>query len=113
NPAVLQYVADRRPDAGLAPSGGMPRYRLQQWLNFITTELHKAVFIPLLSPKSNDGARAFARELAETRLAYLDAHLQCNGQLLDRFSVADAYLATVLNWARFTGLGLGAWPAVE
>ena len=112
NPAVLQYVADRKPEAGLAPPGGMARYRLQQWLNFITSELHKAVFIPLLSPKSNDGAKAFARELAAARLACLDAQLDGREHLLDRFTVADAYLVTVLNWARFTGVDLGAWTAV-
>ena len=58
NPAVLQYVADQHPESGLAPSSGMPRYRLQQWLNFITSELHKVVFIPLLDPRSGDGAKA-------------------------------------------------------
>ena len=75
NPAVLQYVADRYPESHLAPSGGMPRYRLQQWLNFITSELHKVVFIPLLDPRSGDGAKAFARDKATERLAFLNAQL--------------------------------------
>src|ERR1041385_9464883 len=51
NPAVLQYVADRFPAVGLAPQGGVARHRLQQWLNFTTSELHKVVFVPLLDPK--------------------------------------------------------------
>ena len=64
NPAVLQYVADRYPQSGLAPQGGFERYGLQQWLNFITSELHKVVFIPLLDPKAPEGAKSFAREKA-------------------------------------------------
>ena len=112
NPVVLQYVADQHPQAALAPAGGLPRYRLQQWLNFVTSELHKAVFIPLLSPASNDGARAYARELAGPRFAYLNAHLRTRDFLLDRFTVADAYLVTVLNWGRFSGIDLAQWPAV-
>ena len=60
NPAVLQYVADRYPRSRLAPQGGFERYGLQQWLNFITSELHKVVFIPLLDPKAPEGAKSFA-----------------------------------------------------
>lgn len=112
NPVVLQYVADRCPDSGLAPAGGPDRYRLQLWLNFITSELHKLVFIPLLSPKSNDGARAFARQHIAPRFDYLNAHLDGRDFLLDRFTVADAYLVTVLNWTKPTGIDLTPWPAV-
>jgi glutathione S-transferase len=113
NPAVLQYVADRYPESHLAPSGGMPRYRLQQWLNFITSELHKVVFIPLLDPRSGDGAKAFARDKATERLAFLNAQLDGREYLLDRFTVADAYLVTVLNWARFSGVDLSQFMAVD
>lgn len=113
NPVVLQFVADQYPDSGLAPRSGMPRYRLQQWLNFITSELHKVVFIPLLDPRSGDGAKTFAREKAAERFAYLNACLDGREYLLDRFSVADAYLVTVLNWARFSGLDLAQFPAVD
>ncbi|HLI14185.1 MAG TPA: glutathione binding-like protein [Alphaproteobacteria bacterium] len=112
NPAVLQYVADRYPEAGLAPASGLPRYRLQQWLNFITSELHKRVFTPLLDSKSPEGAKAYAREKAPPRFAHLAAHLDGREFLLDRFTVADAYLVTVLNWARPSGLDLSSWPAV-
>lgn len=113
NPAVLQYVADRHPHSGLAPAGGIERYRLQQWLNFTTSELHKAVFAPLLDPKSNDGAKAFARDKAAPRLAHLEKHLAGRQYLLDRFTVADAYLVTVLNWSNYTGIDLARWPAVQ
>jgi glutathione S-transferase len=112
NPVVLQYVADHCPGASLAPSGGPERYRLQLWLNFITSELHKLVFTPLLSHRSNDGARAFARDQIAPRFDYLNAHLDGRDFLLDRFTVADAYLVTVLNWTKPTGIDLNQWPAV-
>jgi len=113
NPVVLQYVADRHPASGLAPQGGIERYRLQQWLNFITSELHKVVFIPLLDPQTNDGAKEYARGKLEPRFRYLDNHLAGRDWLLDRFTVADAYLVTVLNWAGFTGTDLAPWPALQ
>jgi glutathione S-transferase len=113
NPVVLQFVADQYPASGLAPHDGMPRYRLQLWLNFITSELHKLVFNPLLDPRSDDGAKVFARGKAAQRFAYLNAHLDGREYLLDRFTVADAYLVVVLNWAVFTGIDLAQWPAVQ
>ena len=113
NPVVLQYVVDQYPDSGLAPPSGMPRYRLQQWLGFITSELHKLVFSPLLDPRSVDGAKHYATGKVAQRFAYLNAHLQGREFLLDRFTVADAYLAVVLNWARFAGVDLAQWPAVQ
>jgi glutathione S-transferase len=113
NPVVLQYVADQYPASGLAPQGGMPRYRLQQWLNFITSELHKLVFSPLLDPRGIDGAKSYAHDKVGQRLAYLNTHLTGREFLLDRFTVADAYLVVVLNWTRFAGVDLAQWPAVQ
>ncbi len=75
NQAILQYVADHYPEAGLAPTNGMPRCRLQQWLSFIGTELHKAVFTALLTPGSPDGAKEFARQKMPARFGYLSARL--------------------------------------
>ncbi|WP_309644085.1 glutathione binding-like protein [Phenylobacterium sp.] len=113
NAAVLQYMADTFPKAGLAPAAGsIERYRLQQWLSFVGTELHKLVFNPLLSPKSNDGAKAYALEGAIERFDYLNSHLEGREYLIDHFSVADAYLIAVLNWAQFVGIDLAKWPAV-
>jgi glutathione S-transferase len=113
NPVVLQYVADQYPESGLAPQSGMPRYRLQQWLGFITSELHKVVFIPLLDPRSVEGAKNYATGKVGQRFDYLNAHLQGREYLLDHFTVADAYLVVVLNWARFAGVDLAEWPAVH
>ncbi len=112
NAAILQYVASRYPAAHLAPEGGFERVRLQQWLCFIGTELHQGLFSPLLSKKSNEGARAYALEKAAARLGLLEAHLAGREFLLERFSVADAYLVTVLGWAPVTPVDLAKWPAV-
>ena len=111
NPAILQYLADRDPQAGLAPAG-FARYRLQQWLSFVGSELHKTVFSPLISRAADAAAKARAREQAAERFAYLDAHLAGRDWLLDRFSVADAYLAVVLNWAPLVKFDLDAYPHV-
>jgi len=112
NPAILQYVADRHPAAGLAAKDGFARYDLQRWLNFITSELHKVVFIPLLDRSAPEGAKAYARDKAPARLGFLDHHLAGRDYLLDRFTVADAYLVTVLNWGRASGVDFAKWPAV-
>ncbi len=113
NPVVLQYVADLYPQRGLAPSGGLERYRLQQWLNFISTELHKATYIPLLNRNNPDGAREFARKKLPLRMGYLSKHLETRGFMLERFSIADCYLATVLNWSAAAAIDLAEWPVVR
>jgi glutathione S-transferase len=113
NAAILQYIADRAPDAGLAPMEAMPRTRLHQWLCFIGTELHKALFIPLFDTKLPADMKARILEKGDTRLAYLNAHLEGREFLLDRFSVADAYLFTVLNWRIATPVAIEKWPAIE
>jgi glutathione S-transferase len=112
NAAILQYIADRRPEAGLAPNG-FGRYQLQQWLSYVGAELHKVVFQPLLSPSYPAEAKARAREAAPERLAYLNAHLTGRDWLLDDFSVADAYLAAVLNWNRAVQLDFSPYPAIQ
>ncbi|MDB5455613.1 MAG: Glutathione S-transferase domain [Caulobacter sp.] len=112
NPVILQYVADRFPEAGLAPAEAPERRRLQSWLSFIGSELHVGAFTTLLSKASPEAAKAFALATAAERLAYLDAHLKDREFLQDRFSVADAYLVAVLNWTRAIRLDLSAWPAV-
>ena len=113
NSAVLQYVAERYPQAGLAPAAGPERARLQQWLGFIGTELHKAIFVPLLDANAPAEVKAYARDKVGLRMNTLQAHLAGREYLLDRFSVADAYLTTILNWAAHSGVDLKAWPAVQ
>jgi glutathione S-transferase len=113
NPVVLQYIADQYPQSSLAPRGGMGRYRLQQWLNFISTELHKATFLPLLTRNSPEGAKAYARQKLPLRFGYLSQHLEGREFLLDQFSVADAYLTTVLNWSTYAGIDLAEWPRLQ
>jgi glutathione S-transferase len=112
NAAILPYLADQFPKAGLAPASGVERSRLAQWLSFIGSELHKGVFNPLLSQTAAPEVKAHALAGAPKRLARLDEHLTGREFLLDRFSVADAYLTTVLNWARFIKLDLTPYPAV-
>jgi glutathione S-transferase len=113
NTAVLQYVAECFPEAQLLPPAGPQRARLRQWLGFIGTELHKAVFVPLLDAKAPADVKTYARDKAELRLRVLQEHLVQHEFLLDRFSVADAYLVTVLNWASYVGVDLAPWPAVS
>lgn len=110
-PAVLQYVADRAPASGLAPpAGSFARSQLQQWLNYISTEIHKGVFYLLFNPAVPAEAKTFARELVRSRYDFLSAHLTGRDYLLDSFSVADAYLVTSLGWAAPGGIDLAAWP---
>jgi glutathione S-transferase len=112
NTAILQYVADQFPHAGLAPPSGRERSRLQQWLGFIGTELHKAIFIPLLDDKASEEVKAYARDKVGLRMAVLQTHLRDREFVLDTFSIADAYLTTVLNWAGASKLDLQEWPEV-
>lgn len=115
NAAVLQYIADRHPRAELAPpTASMERYQLQRWLNFVATELHKQIFIPVLNADSPDGAKQYARVKSERVFNFLDRHLEGRSYLLDRFSVADCYLVTVLNWAFATkAVDLASWPHIK
>jgi len=113
NAAILQYLAARYPDARLAPADAAGRARLQQWLGFISTELHKGLFSPLFDQKAPDGTRDYVLKKFEPRLQYLNTYLTGRDYLLDRFSVADAYLYTVLNWAAPTRVDLAKWPAIK
>ena len=112
NAAILQHVADRYPAAEIAPRDPLARSRLHQWLCFIGTELHKALYIPLLDRNAPEGAKAYALTKAQSRLAWVSGALDGREYLLDRFSVADAYLLTVLNWSTVTPVNLAPWPAI-
>lgn len=114
NAAILQYVADRFPQSGLGAAEGIERTRLHQWLCFIGTELHKGLFIPVLDRKAPQETKAYALEKNLSRLDYLDNYLKGRDFLLDHFSVADAYLVTVINWTMATPpIELAKWPDVK
>lgn len=110
NVAVLQYVADLTPQARLAPpAGSFMRYRLLEWLSFINSEVHKG-FSPLYSPEANEAVRDFARDRLVKRLDHLQQVVREPYVLGGGFTVADAYLFTVLGWCPEVGLDLGRWP---
>lgn len=114
--AVLQYVADLAPESGLAPANGtFERYRLQEWLNFVGTELHKQVLAVIFNPHSPVEAKTFAREqVAPGKFEVLAKALQGKDFLVGgRFTVADAYAFFVLSLCGHTGIDLGKWPALQ
>ncbi len=109
--ALLQYVADRKPEAGLMPKAGtMDYYRVQEWLNFIATELHKQ-FTPLFKEATPGDYRIIAKENVLKAFALVDQHLAGRQWLVgDTYSVADIYLFTVSNWGRFQDIDVAQWP---
>jgi glutathione S-transferase len=114
NAAILQYVADRFPQAGLSATAGTERSRLHQWLCFIGTELHKGLFLPLLDKKAGPEVKSYVLAKYLSRLDYLENYLKDREYLLDHFSVADGYLVTVINWTMATPpVELAKWPAVK
>ena len=114
NAAILQYVADRFPQAGISTGPGMERSRLHQWLCFIGTELHKGLFVPVLDKKASPEVKAYILGKGLSRLDYLEKYLEGREFLLDHFSVADAYLVTVINWTMATPpIELAKWPVVK
>mgnify|MGYP000940892237 CR=1 FL=1 len=111
-PAIVQYLADQKPEAGLAPKNGtLARARLQEALNFLTSELHKA-FGPLFTPGAGDEAKAAAKETIGKKLTYLESQFADGRDYIlgKDFSVADAYLFVLQNWTAFVGIDLKAWP---
>ncbi len=91
----------------------MERYRVQEWLNFITSELHKT-FGPLFSDKVPDAYKAIAKDNLAKRFDYLDQHLAKNQHLMGAaFTVADAYAFTVVGWSKYVDLDLGRWPNLK
>jgi len=110
-PAIVQYLADQKPASRLAPSAGtMERYRLQEWLSFLGTELHKS-FSPLFNQASSDDAKRAAKENITKRFTYLDQKLAGSKYLMgETFTVADAYAFTIVNWANLVGIDLKPYP---
>ncbi len=113
-PAIVQYVADLKPASGLAPpAGSLERVRLQEWLNFISTELHKT-FSPLFDPNVPEAYKEMARKRIATRFEWLSGHMKGRPFLTgERFTVADGYLFVVLNWTNYVGINIDEWPALK
>ena len=113
-PAIVQYIADQNPESGLAPKAGtMERYRLQEWLNFITSEIHKG-FSPLFDPMLAPDVKQVFKDKLGKRFDWLTTQLSGKQYLMgDTFTVADGYLFTVLNWCQWVGIDLSKWPVLK
>lgn len=114
-PSVLQWLADQKSEAGLAPPWGtLERYQLIDALNYLSTEVHKKIFSDLFSPQASEEAKSRARKLLEPTLEYLASRLGDKEVLVGtQFTVADAFLTTLLNWFVYVGIDLGRWPALQ
>lgn len=112
-PAIVQYIADLKPESGLAPKAGtIERYQLQEWLGFINSEVHKG-FGPLFNPATPAEYKTIALKNLAGRLSYIAGHLATHDYLLgNHFTVADGYLFTVLGWGQWVGIDLKEWPAL-
>ena len=110
--AILQYLAHRAPQAQLMPAFGSDDYfRLQQWLTFISSELHKMFSPWLFHPEHGAQAAQVARDKLAERFTLLDRHLESRAFLVgDRFTIADAYCFTIVAWSRLTRIDLAPWP---
>ena len=106
-PAIVQYIADQAPAARLAPAADtFERYQLMEWLNFITSELHKG-FSPLFAPGTPDEYKAIARQRLNERLSWVDSQLAGRDYLLaSGYSVADIYLFVVSGWGQYVGVDI-------
>lgn len=113
-PAIVQYLADRKPESGLAPANGtLERYRLQEMLGYVNSEIHKT-YSPLFNDKTTPEARQERMEYLNKRYAVIEKQLAGRSYLFgDRFTVADAYLFTVTNWAQYVKLDLSAFPNLQ
>jgi glutathione S-transferase len=111
--AIVQYVADQRPEAGLLPPAGtLARARVQQWLNYIATEMHKA-HVPLFKADYPQASKDIALTSIKRSYEFVSAQLARHPYIAGKgFSVADAYLFTVVNWHKVVGLDLAAWPVL-
>jgi glutathione S-transferase len=112
-PAIIQYLADQAPDKKLIPPAGtFERYQLQQWLNFISTEIHKS-FSPLFNPVAPEAAKELATDLLIKRLETVAEHLASRPYLLgEHYSVADAYLFVTLSWGQYVNIDISRWPSL-
>jgi glutathione S-transferase len=111
---ITQYIADRVPAKKLAPANGTPeRYTLQSWLNFISSEVHKQLGA-MFNPAVPEEYKTMLKDKLATRFETINAHLSKQAFLLgESFTAPDAYLYTVLNWAKYFAIDLAKWPAIK
>ena len=111
---VIQYVADQKPDLGLAPKvGTLERYRMMEWIHFVSTEIHKP-FGPLFTPGTPEQTQQAQKELLGKRFDYLAEQLKGKQYLMgEKFTVVDAYLFTVLKWTEHLKIDLAPWPILQ
>ena len=112
--AVLHYLADQAPEKALTPAAGsFASYKLEEWLAYISTEIHKS-FGPLFTPTMPEAGKELARANLNKRFGYLNEHLAKNTYVMgDKFGIADAYLFTVLGWPAFVGFDLAPFPNLQ
>jgi glutathione S-transferase len=110
-PAIVQYIADQKPETGLVPKAGTKqRYHVQEWLNFVTSELHKS-FTPLFRPNTPEDYVKIIKENLAAKFGYLDKHLADRQYLMgETFTVPDAYCFVVTGWSKYKDIDLGRWP---
>ena len=113
-PAIVQYIADKVPEKKLAPANGtLERYKMQSWLNFVSSEMHKG-FSPLFNPAMPEDGKKIARERLIARREHVDKHLATHDYLMGKsFSLPDAYLFTVLRWTVPTKIDLAPFPHLQ
>ncbi|HJT06795.1 MAG TPA: glutathione transferase GstA [Stellaceae bacterium] len=113
-PAIVQYIADQKPESGLAPKAGtIQRYHVQEWLNFITSELHKS-FTPLFRQNTPEEYAKISKENLANRFSFLDKELGKRQYLMgDKFTVPDAYAFTVVGWSKYKDIDLSRWPNLK
>ena len=111
----MEYLADRKPEAGLAPAWGtLERYQLIDTLNYLSTEVHKRIFANVFNPNAAEPTKEAARKLFEPTLDYLAQRLGSGEYLVgNKFTVADAYLVTLLNWFVFLKVDLRKWLTIS
>lgn len=113
-PVIVQYLADQKPGSGLLPPPGtIDRYRVQEWLNFVTSELHKT-YGPIFRPTTPEEYKKISKENLGKRFDWIDQQLAGKQYLMgDKFTVADAYLFTVLRWSPRIELDVSKWPNIK
>ena len=112
--AIMQYLADQMPASNLAPkNGSLERYRVQEWLNYITSEVHKS-FSPMFNPANDPAVKEYALTNLQKKFDWINTQLTGKKFLTgDAFTIADAYLFTVVNWTNGLGIDLAKWPALK